>query len=106
LKDTKAAIGSIAFWRLLKQHRRAEIGYHLNAAYWKRGYMQEAMEAVIRYGFQTLHLHSVEANITPGNEASQSLLLRNGFVREGFFKENYMGVAGFLDTASFSLITK
>jgi hypothetical protein len=36
--------------------------------------MQEAMTVVLDYGFNTLKIHSVEANVNPGNAASIKLL--------------------------------
>ncbi len=37
-------IGYIGFWRLMKEHYRAETGYMLLPAFWKQGIMKEAME--------------------------------------------------------------
>jgi ribosomal-protein-alanine N-acetyltransferase len=51
--------------------------------------MDEVAKAVLDYGFNTLKLHSIEANINPENIASQKLLEKNGFVREAYFKENF-----------------
>jgi ribosomal-protein-alanine N-acetyltransferase len=101
--ESKEYLGDISFWRILKQHRRAELGYKLSAEQWGKGYMHEAMKVVLDFGFKKMRLHSVEANVTPENKASIALLLKNGFVQEGYFKENFYGVQEFLDTASFSL---
>ena len=106
LKENRKYIGSIAFWRILKQHRRAEIGYDLLPACWKMGLMQEAMQAFLLFGFSKMNLHSVEANVTPENQASVNLLQKNGFVREGLFKQNYFDKDKFVDTASFSLLAR
>ena len=47
-------IGSICYWRLLKQHYRAEIGYALHPQYWKKGLMKEAILKVLDYGYNTM----------------------------------------------------
>jgi ribosomal-protein-alanine N-acetyltransferase len=70
-----------------------------------KGIMQEALSAVLNYGFELLKLHSVEANVNPNNVSSIKLLERNGFVREAYFKENYYYNNQFLDTAIYSLLT-
>jgi ribosomal-protein-alanine N-acetyltransferase len=106
LKESNTYIGSLGFWKILRQHARAEIGYELNSDYWKRGLMQEAIDVILDYGFQNLKLHSVEANVTPENRASVALLKRAGFVQEGYFLQNFCGTDGFLDTASFSLLAR
>lgn len=78
-----------------KAHYRAEIGYALQPAHHGKGLMQEALTAVLDYGFHTLQLHSVEANVNPANAASIKILERNGFVQEGYFREAYFMPAGF-----------
>lgn len=99
-------IGTIGFWRLIKEHHRAEIGYMLNPQYWRKGIMQEALMPVIDWGFTELKLHSVEANINPGNAASAGLLERSGFVREAYFREDFFFDGTFRDTAIYSLLNK
>jgi [ribosomal protein S5]-alanine N-acetyltransferase len=106
LKDYSELIGTIGFWRIEKEHYRAEIGYLLNPVHQGKGIMQEAIKVVLQYGFETMKLHSVEANVNPSNTASIKLLEKNGFVREGYFRENYFYNGQFLDSAIYSLISK
>lgn len=96
--------GSIGFWRMQKEHDRAEIGYMLSPQAQGKGLMHEAMTAVLQYGFSGLGLHSVEANVNPSNAASIQLLERNGFVREAYFRENYYYNGRYLDSAVYSLL--
>ncbi|MBD0287699.1 MAG: GNAT family N-acetyltransferase [Flavisolibacter sp.] len=105
LKENLKLIGTICFWNIAKEHYRAEIGYVLHPYHQGKGLMQEAFEVVLDYGFRTLKLHSVEANVNPGNQASIKLLERNGFIREAYFRENYYYDGKFLDTAIYSLLT-
>jgi [ribosomal protein S5]-alanine N-acetyltransferase len=104
LKGDDKMIGSIAYWRLIKEHYRAEIGYNLFPQYWGKGIMNEVMKIVLPFAFDQIGLHSIEANVNPFNTASIRLLERNGFVREAYFKENYYFKGRFLDTAIYSLI--
>ena len=106
LDDTKQMIGSIGLWRIDKAHYRGEIGYMLHHDHWGKGIMQEAIAAVIEFGFGPLKLHSIEAHINPANAASAGILEKNGFVREAYFKENYYFRGKFLDTAIYSLLKK
>ena len=50
----------------------------------ERGYMKEGMLQVIRYAFDELGLHRLEANIQPGNLASISLAKSTGFEYEAY----------------------
>jgi ribosomal-protein-alanine N-acetyltransferase len=98
-KPSPAMIGTISFWRILKEHDRAEIGYMLHPDFQGRGVMFEAMGAAIEYGFRTMKLHSIEANVNPANLPSIRLLERHGFVREAYFRENYFWEGRYLDSA-------
>ena len=104
LKNDPKLIGNICFWRIQKEHYRAEIGYVLHPAYHGKGIMQEAIMAVLDYGFKIMGIHSVEANVNPENITSIKTLERTGFVREAYFKENYYYDGKFLDSAIYSLI--
>lgn len=104
LKEETKFIGSIGLWRMIKEHHRAEIGYMLHPAYWNKGLMNEALKEVLRFGFEELKLHSIEANVNPANLSSIRLLQKNGFVQEAYFKENFYFRGQFLDSAIFSLV--
>ncbi|MEJ7588483.1 MAG: GNAT family protein [Ferruginibacter sp.] len=95
-------IGSIGYWRIIKEHYRAEIGYMLHPYHWKKGLMKEALLKVIDTGFTHLKLHSMEAHINPGNEASAAILVSTGFRKEAHFKENFFFGGVFRDTAIYS----
>jgi [ribosomal protein S5]-alanine N-acetyltransferase len=102
LADNNTVIGTIGFWRIAKEHYRAEIGYMLHPEYWNQGIATEAIEAVLEYGFDRLKFHSIEAFLTPENTASVKLLEKAGFKKEGHFKENYYFDGVFSDTAVYS----
>ena len=105
LKTEQPLIGSINLWNIQKEHYRAEIGYLLHTAHQGNGFMHEAMAAVLRYGFNSMGLHSVEANVNPDNHPSIRVLERSNFVREAYFKENYYHNGKFVDSAIYSLLT-
>jgi ribosomal-protein-alanine N-acetyltransferase len=95
-------IGNLGIWRFIKEHYRGELGYVLHPQYQGKGYMQEAFNEVIKYGFETLGLHSLEANVDPSNLPSIKLLERNNFIREAYFRENYFANGTFHDTAVYT----
>ena len=99
-------IGTCGFWRLIKAHDRAEIGYELAQDWWGQGVMTEALGAMLQFGFTRMGLHSIEAQIHPANNGSRRVLEKLGFVQEGYFRENYRDPveARFTDTAVYSLL--
>lgn len=102
LHGDDAMIGTIGYYRLKPEHYRGEIGYMLRKEFWGRGLMSEALEAAVRHGFDSIGFHSIEAITDPANTRSIRILERNGFVREGLFKENYYYDGKFYDSAVFS----
>jgi ribosomal-protein-alanine N-acetyltransferase len=106
MKESGKQIGDISFWRIDKEHYRAEIGYALLPDYWEKGYMTEAARCAIDYGFSMLNFHSIEANVNPNNIASIRLLEKMKFVREAYFRENFYFNGKFLDSAIYSLLNR
>jgi ribosomal-protein-alanine N-acetyltransferase len=51
------------------------------------GYMTEGLALAVRYAFEQLRLHRLEANIQPGNHASIGLVRQLGFRNEGYTPE-------------------
>jgi len=103
-KDTLEVIGDIGYWRMKKEHVRAEIGYALKPEYWGNGYMREALTKAVEFGFKEFCLHSIEANVNPANLNSIKLLEKFGFKKEAYFREDYFFNGKFLDSVIYSLI--
>lgn len=82
------AIGECDLSDIDHHHRRAEVGFLFNRAYWGNGYAYEAMRAVIAHAFDELKLERLWARFHAGNVASQRLLERLGFTREGTLKRH------------------
>lgn len=59
------------------------LSYVLSPAYWGCGYMTEAVQAVIRYAFDTLGVELLSAFHKTENPRSGKVLARCGFVCEG-----------------------
>jgi ribosomal-protein-alanine N-acetyltransferase len=62
----------------------ATLGYWMGAPHAGKGRMTRAVAAAVRFSFDTLRLHRIEAACIPDNAPSIALLERNGFQREGF----------------------
>lgn len=71
----------------------AHVGYYAFAPHAGKGRMREGRQLVLKYAFQKLGLHRLEANIQPGNQRSLRRARRCGFVREGFSRR-YLKVGG------------
>ena len=88
-KETEGIIGTIGFHDWSSEHKRAEIAYALLPEYWGNGYATEAVLKVVSYGFTELELTRIGAVVFTENKASNALLEKLGFEKEGVLK-NYM----------------
>lgn len=69
------------------------LGYKLDRAYLNRGYMTDAVNAIVDVAFTELSLHRVEANVMPHNTPSLRVLQKCGFAEEGR-SEKYLKING------------
>ncbi|MBK9416642.1 MAG: GNAT family N-acetyltransferase [Flavobacteriales bacterium] len=106
VKENDGFIGLIGFWRIVKEHHLAELGYTLARAHWGKGFASEAIAATLEFGFGTIGLHRVEAITRPRNTASVRALVKNGFVQEGHFKEDIFWNGEFHDSLHFGRLVR
>ena len=69
------------------------LGYWTGMPFARRGYMREAIGAVVHYAFTKLDLSRIEAACLPENTASRGLLERSGFKYEGV-AQSYLQISG------------
>ena len=92
-KSTKQLIGSIVYHRISIETNYAEIGYELDPSFHQKGFMSEAMKAVLEFGKSTMQLKTIEAFTHQNNTASKTLLEKHHFIfqperREQGFENN------------------
>ncbi len=80
-------IGTCGFTAFNCTHDSAEVGYVLNPAYWGKGIASEALARVLRFGFEKLHLHRIEAKFMNGNERSRRVMEKAGMTFEGYQRD-------------------
>jgi ribosomal-protein-alanine N-acetyltransferase len=99
-----APLGSVGLFHWSQVDRRAEVGYVLGIQLWGRGVMKELMPVVLRFGFEEMKLHRIEARVDPRNGASLRVLTRAGFTQEGVLREHLADGDVFRDTILLSLL--
>lgn len=104
LLEDNTIVGTCGFNYIDAVNQRGEIGYEIGKDFWRKGYMTQALQALIEEGFQTLNLNRIEAKVEPGNAPSCRLLEKAGFHEEGTLRhfEKLNGV--FLDMVMYSLL--
>ncbi|MDD1771707.1 MAG: GNAT family N-acetyltransferase [Methanomassiliicoccales archaeon] len=104
LRSTGTPIGMVCYWHIDHQDHHAELGYELAHDHWHKGMMSEALPPIISYGFDVLGLHRIEATPLAMNEASQRLLERNGFRKEGNLRDRIYFDGKFYDELYYALL--
>lgn len=89
-REDDAVVGTCTLYAVDAQCRRAEVGYALAVPEWGKGYANEAVTALLDWGFERLDLNRVEADIDPRNTPSARALERLGFLREGHLRERWI----------------
>jgi RimJ/RimL family protein N-acetyltransferase len=103
-REDARIIGTTTLFHLDTDNARAEIGYILGSAWWGKGYMHEALTALLGYAFGELKLRRIEADVDPRNAGSVKSLGRLGFHREGLLRERWNVAGEIQDTAFFGLL--
>lgn len=68
----------------------AEIGYFIGEPYWNKGIVTRSVNLITEYGFNTLGLVRIQTGVFEYNFASQRVLEKCGFVKEGIFRKSVM----------------
>jgi [ribosomal protein S5]-alanine N-acetyltransferase len=99
-------VGSCTLFQFSPRHRRAELGYALRSDRWGRGLGAEAVTLALDWGFRTLGLHRVEADIDPRNAGSRKLLDALGFRSEGLLRERFFVEGQATESELFGLLAE
>ena len=93
-RSDKALLGSLTCKNIRKGSARcATLGYWVGKRHARKGFMSEALRAVVDHAFGELDLSRLEAACLPENAASRRLLERAGFREEGL-AEAYLQIGG------------
>jgi len=104
-KKTGNTIGRCGFHDWYAMHSRSELGYRMSDEAAKgKGFMTEALRAVIRYGFEEMKLNRMQAFISPGNIPSLKLIKRAGFIEEATLRSHYCYNGKMEDSICFALL--
>ena len=86
------------------EHSLGELSFWLAVEAWGRGYMTEAVRAVVRYGFEDLGLNRLYAYHMLRNPASARVLEKNGFKQEGLLRQRVRKWGKFEDVALWAIL--
>jgi len=85
--DGSVFYGSVGLYYLNPELKKAELGFWLMPQYWGKGIITESVQLAIEYGFNTMHLKKIEAEVETENEMSKNVLRKLQFVLTGTKKD-------------------
>ncbi|MDQ0213764.1 RimJ/RimL family protein N-acetyltransferase [Oikeobacillus pervagus] len=87
-------IGSTGFHRIDWTIPKVEIGYWLDLKHEKNGYMNETVETLTHFAFETLKVNRVEIRCDQNNHSSRKIPERLGYVLEGILRSSALSADG------------
>src|SRR6202142_4284209 len=103
LRESDTLCGGVGL-RIEPDHRRAELGYWIGVPYWGNGYATEAAQAVVKYGFETLHLHRIFPSHYTNNPPPARVLKKIGMRSEGTQRAHIFKWGNFLDIDPYGML--
>ncbi len=102
--QAQKVIGTVLLFRHEPASARVELGYALGRRHWRSGLMREALQAVCAQLFDSLAIRRIEAQVNPDNLASNALLQKLGFIREGTLRKRWVSKGIAADTHFYGLL--
>jgi [ribosomal protein S5]-alanine N-acetyltransferase len=87
VKGQDKLVGTCGFFAWNRNWHKCTIGYELHPQACGNGYMNEALLAILAWGFTHMELNRIEAEVHPDNAASLRSIERLGFKREGLLRQ-------------------
>ncbi len=92
--DALTIVGRVTLNNIVRGvFQSTNLGYLVGRAWEGRGLAREAVSAVLRFAFDDVRLHRIEAGIMPHNERSRRLVLALGFEEIGLSRR-YLHIDG------------
>lgn len=104
LKSNDELIGCIDFLGISKTHQKAEVGYWIGIDHWGQGYCTEALQELIKYGFESLNLNKITSRHISTNPASGKVMRKAGMKKEGHFRKDMFKNGTFHDMEVYGLL--
>jgi ribosomal-protein-alanine N-acetyltransferase len=101
--DDGLLVGGIGL-SVTKPFDRAEIGYWLGVPYWGRGYVTEAVGAILQFGFEELGLNRLYAGYFSRNAASGRVMEKNGMKLEGTLRQHVKKWDEYVDIVYYGIL--
>ncbi len=101
-QENQKAIGTCGIWIL--PHSSASLGAVISPLYWGKGLIVEALEELIKFGFQELSLNRIEGRCNVKNIASERVMQKLKMTYEGTLRQSVKINERYCDSKVYSLL--
>ena len=103
-RATKDFLGTINLYHIDYKHNFATIGFQMAKDYWGRGYMNEALQTFLKFTFEEMDMHRIEAQTYIEHEKAIKVFDRLKFIREGRLRQNFLIDGNYVDSYLYSIL--
>jgi len=104
LDSTDTAIGIFQLRQLEPGFGTAEWGFAIGSAYWGSGVFQEGAELLVKFAFETVGVHRLEARAAVRNGRGNGALRKIGAVQEGLLRKSFLKDGEYHDQALWTIL--
>lgn len=104
LKSENKLIGAISVRNWNNINSCADVGYIVARKHWGKGIAAEALKAVIKFGFEDLHVNRIEAHCDENNLASFRVMEKVGMKYEGTHRQKIFIKGKFISIRFYSIL--
>lgn len=104
IRNTGVFTGLINIHLKKEKYRNAEVWFKFHKDYWNKGYATEALREIIRFGFDELNLHRIEAGCAIANTGSWKVMEKAGMIREAHTRQLLPLRTGWSDNYGYAIL--
>lgn len=104
LEGSDTAIGIFQLRELVPGFATAEWGFAIGSAYWGCGAFMDGSELLIRFAFETVGVHRLEARASVKNGRGNAALRKIGAVQEGVLRRSFLKNGEYHDQVLWSIL--
>ena len=104
IDSTDTAIGIFQLRELEPGFGTAEWGFAIGSAYWGSGVFQEGAELMVKFAFEVVGVHRLEARAAVKNGRGNGALRKIGAVQEGLLRKSFLKDGEYLDQALWTIL--
>lgn len=104
LKDSGEPMGAMGLFCVNENDECYDVAYCIGKAFWNKGYVSEALTAVLAFAFDVVGVNRVEAYHSVNNPASGKVMQKCGMLYEGRARQKYKSCMGYEDSSLYAIL--